>query len=148
MEENKNGRAAFWAYAPEEANDFTQVLYENILVKLDGHSDKEKYSILLSKLDVVNPMFGFNRFFDEGIELDFEFAKQLNVYDIVSSNCLSFKTEEGKLILDLCETLGVDFVVSARHWNSKNDLYFSFYASFGGDGYSIQHKLMGNTIEK
>ncbi len=149
MKENKYGRVNFDAFDPEQKDDFTHVLYESILAEsTESASSKLKCKNLLSKLDVANPMVDFNRLFDEGVELDFEFAKQLKVYDIVSSDCFSYKTEEGKEILDLCRILGVDFILSARHWNNTMDLYMGFYASFGGDGYSIQHKLMGNTIEE
>ena len=145
--ESKNSIVSFDMFDLEQDDAFTNVLYGHFLVELKEQPKNPKYKLLLSKIgDGRDSLFLFDKLFDEGVELNFEFAKQLNLYDIVSSDCLSAKTKEGEAILYLCNALSVNFIVGARHWNAVNNLFFCFYVSFSDDPYSLQHELSGNTL--
>jgi len=66
--------------------------------------------------------------FYENVSIDFEFAKQLKLYDTISSECFKSETEIGKALIYILSNTPYLFtyILYQRNWQSTNEIYLEF----------------------
>jgi hypothetical protein len=95
------------------------LLYLKELNKEDSH-----YKALLNKIEAheKDPETAMYQLFREHITMDFELAKNLNLYDVISFNCFYPETRIGKGLIDLIEYGEFVFILHRKFWNGTRDL--------------------------
>ena len=61
---------------------------------------------------------------NEDIVIDFNFAKSLNIFEVIYPNCFTCKTEAGKALIELSYDLR--FIVSKKNYITKENINIEF----------------------
>ena len=73
------------------------------------------------------------------LSLDFEFAKDLRLMDIVGPKCFSVKSEDGRRLIHLMDNTYMRFVLKMKEWKTPNGLHLDFIATSGGGEYNLMY---------
>ena len=88
------------------------------VITLNNHLKQEKGS--MHEQDILNAIF------IEKISLDFDFAEKLNLYDVLSIDCFTETSKLGSAIRELCSVANSTFIVSKKHYTSKEVIRIDF----------------------
>lgn len=81
--------------------------------------------------------------FEENVNIDFEFAKQLKLYDIITVNCFYSDTEIGKALICLIgDFTEFRFILYERSWVETNEIEISFEVADCDNGREVQIMLI------
>ena len=69
------------------------------------------------------------RVFELHVKLDYDFAKQLNMLDVVGWDCFLFEKEEGEVLRALLDSADLLFVVAKKTWRTKDKIDIEFEAT-------------------
>lgn len=67
------------------------------------------------------------------LTIDFEFAKQLNLFDAITANCFEHKDVLGKELKDFLNENNIVFFVAIKYYKSKEDIEIIFKMSDQGE---------------
>lgn len=105
---------------------FEEELLKNFIYWAKQKSNEEWHVVLTKELESRNGERHvqdiLNDVFDRNVDLDFEFAKELKLYDMIMSDCLMPKSDLGKAIIELCSHSDLIFIVT-RKWYMKTDSF-------------------------
>lgn len=122
---------------------------ENIWLELqilNSHSsENEQVKLLVLEVDKFksnkHPQDILYSIFYNNVTLCFDFAKTLNLFDIIGPGCFYSDTEIGKAMIYLIECAELSFVVEAKYWSSPMELSIDFQAS-GNDTHLELQKIL------
>jgi len=85
--------------------------------------------------------------FDTNVDIDFDFANNLKLYDTITSDCLMPISDLGKAIIELCIYSNLIFIVSRKFFLKKDYLTIDFEActlDYNREGYDdiIANKIL------
>lgn len=106
---------------------------EGLLMELEHYltyyPDNADLRLLISKVEEsersVPEDFLFNLLITN-LTLDFEFAKQLKLFDIITPTCFSTETAIGKALITLMEYADFRFILFRRNWDTMNEIEVEF----------------------
>ena len=90
--------------------------------------------------DILDDLFCKNIF------LNFDFAKSLNLFDIVWIDCFTPKNELGKAIWQVTKMSGLLFIVSEKSYYSQDTLELTFEVTIDYDYFDCHRKLITQEI--
>lgn len=125
------GKTIFHCYTRDNGEDlfrgnsFESALLEELEEMKTYFSDKKYVKILSEKLNELkglqHPQKTLNSIFKNDLSLDFEFARQLKLYDVISANCFVSETEIGKALIEHIRYSDLYFILHDRFW-SRTDI--------------------------
>lgn len=106
---------------------FANALLEELKATKKFFADDEKFKLLFAKLKELKktdtPQDILETLFEENVTMDFEFAKQLRLFEVISSDCFYSETEVGEALISLMGFAGFSFVLSFKKWYGTDYLY-------------------------
>ena len=119
---------------------FEENLLEQLKEEFEYYKDRSdtegyKYSNLLyAKLEELKdtgyPQDILHTLFMEHVTLDFEFARQLNLYDVLRGGCFISESDVGKaLIYLICNSQNV-FILYQKRWVSAEEISLEFEMTY------------------
>lgn len=109
---------------------FENALLEELKKSKEYFADDEKFKLLFAKLEELksteSPQDILYTLFLDNVTMDFEFAKQLKFYDVISADCFCSETDVGNALIYLMEYAAFSFVVYFKKWESTNQISFDF----------------------
>lgn len=114
---------------------------------LNSHSpENEQVKLIFSEVDKFksngHPQDILYSIFYNNVTLCFDFAKNLNLFDIIGFGCFSSDTEIGKAMIYLIECAELSFVVEAKYWGSPTELSIDFQTSGNDTHLELQKRLI------
>ena len=124
-----------WPFAHNDGeNLFRGDCFENALWEELESSKKytpnKHFQLLFDKLEELkgnrSPQDILEILFHENVNIDFEFAKQLKLYDIICPDCFYSQTDIGQALIYLLNFASLRFVVSVKEWHATNHMTVEF----------------------
>jgi hypothetical protein len=103
-----------------------------------GHRLLEKIKVQKVNLDTCDYLF---EGFINTVTMDFNFASELKLFDIISGACFSSECELGKILVELVSDMEVSFIVNTREFLTPDRMRISFEVCHSDYDYDLK-KLM------
>jgi len=112
-------------------NCFENALLEELEYTKKHFADDKDFKLLFATLKELkrprhHPQDILHDLFREHVTIDFEFAKQLKLYDIINPNCFCSETEIGKALISLIDIADLRFILYMRNWSATNEISIDF----------------------
>lgn len=132
-------KVQIWCHAHyDEKNFYVGNSFENALLEELEHTKKtypndKSFKFLFEELERLkgkkHPEDTLWDVFYNDVIIDFEFAKQLKLYDIIDSYCFSSRNNKGKALIELINTADFRFILYRRSWSGTNEIELDFEVS-------------------
>jgi hypothetical protein len=128
---------------------FENFLWEELKYNQKKHGDLNEFKLLFDEIEKSkqHPQDVLNYRFRENVTLDFEFAKQLRLHDVLCAECFSSNTEIGRALINLIVRSEIRFILFLRYWNSTNEITVEFELSSDSREREVFLKLRRNQID-
>jgi small-conductance mechanosensitive channel len=109
---------------------FENALLEELKETKKFFADDEKFKLLFEKLEELKetdtPEEILGTLFQDNVTMDFEFAKQLRLFEVITPGCFHSETEVGKALIYLMDFADFSLVLSFRKWTSTDEIFLEF----------------------
>jgi hypothetical protein len=127
-------------------DSFESALYEELLDTKKYNSDDKDFMLLFAKLEELKDTQSeggiMYDLFRDNITLDFDFTKDLRLFDIMRANCFYSETEIGKALIHLIEHAELEFVLCNRSWYETNKLVLEFEMTHCDYSREVHYKFL------
>jgi hypothetical protein len=112
--------------------------------------DDKRFKLLdqASKAGKQHPQDVLHGIFTDNLTLDFSFAKELKLYDIITFGCFIGKDELGLAMIELLEASEMLFILTERQYETVNKISLDFEVCNPDCKYSLFSELTGRNESK
>ena len=144
-----------WAHNKGEnlyrGNCFENALLEELEENKKYFVDDKNFKLLFAKLEELkgtqHPQDILDTIFRDNVTIDFNFARQLKLYDIINADCFCSETDIGKALIYLMWVADLRFVLYMRNWSSTNELTVEFELTHCDNEREVHLKLTKGEFE-
>jgi len=101
-----------------------------------------------NKKDFNHPQDDLLDLFKETVKLDFDFARELKLFDVVEANCFTISSKIGDSFIEILKEEHMVFIVTRRNWISKNKLELYFEVAEYGDSFELSSMIISGEYEQ
>jgi hypothetical protein len=109
---------------------FENALLEELKKTKEYFANDKKFKLLFAKLEELKgtntPQDILDTLFQNNVTMDFEFAKQLKLYDVITPDCFYSETEVGKALIYLMDFAEFSLVLYFRKWHATDGISLEF----------------------
>jgi len=112
--------------------------YYNFIEGLSKHLEKQERNH--SNIDEL-----FHIFITD-LTLDFDFAKKLNIYDIIHPQLFQSPTDNGKHLIELIGCSDMEFILYKKEYYSENEIYLDFLSCHEDYKHELYNDLLNRKL--
>ncbi len=152
-----NYKVNIWCWAHNHGENlfrgdcFEAALLEELEEAKKHHADNEGLKLLFKKLEELEGTHHqqdiLDNLFNDHVTINFEFAKQLKLYDILNADCFFSETDIGKALVWLMRTADFRFVLYMRNWSATNEITVEFEITHSDYEREVHSKLIRGEFE-
>lgn len=109
---------------------FENALLEELENSKEYDADNESNKLLFKEIENGNkrchPQDLLDELFRKNVFIDYDFAKTLNLYDVLSAKCFESNNKIGKAIIKLMDWVGFKFILYSKEFYDKESFTFDF----------------------